>query len=70
MQTVIIRLDRSIRTNDDVTSDIAENQVPVLTPREARQGVISGRVLLVLTVSLMLAVTAGAILVVVHMFAI
>jgi hypothetical protein len=40
----------------------------VLTPQEARQGVISGHVLLVLTVSLMLAVTAGAILAAVRIF--
>ena len=36
-------------------------QAPVLTPVEARQGIISGRVRLVLVVSLMLAVIAGAI---------
>jgi len=40
----------------------------VLTPQEVRQGVISGRVLLVLTTSLMLAVTAGVILAVVHVY--
>jgi hypothetical protein len=40
----------------------------VLTPQEVRQGVISGRVLLVLTTSLMLAVTAGVILATVHVF--
>ena len=37
----------------------------ILTPEEARQGVISGRVSLVLTVSLTLAVIAGAIVYVV-----
>jgi hypothetical protein len=40
----------------------------VLTPQEARQGEISGRVLLVLTLSLMPAVTAGVILAVAHIF--
>jgi hypothetical protein len=33
----------------------------ILTPEEARQGVVSGRVSLILVVSLMLAVIAGAI---------
>jgi len=41
-----------------------------LTPQEARQGVISGRVLLVLIFSLMLAVAAGAILATVHILAV
>ena len=35
---------------------------PVLTPEESRQGVISGRVLLILTTSLVLAVIAFVIL--------
>ena len=37
------------------------HHAPVLTPEEARQGVISGRVRLVLVVSLMLSAIAGAI---------
>jgi hypothetical protein len=37
------------------------NHAPILTPVEARQGVISGRVTLILAVSLMLAVISGAI---------
>jgi hypothetical protein len=41
--------------------DVASH-TPVLTPEEARQGVISGRVRLVLLVSLMLAVVAAAIM--------
>jgi hypothetical protein len=36
-------------------------QAPILTPEEARQGVVSGRVSLILLVSLMLSVIAGAI---------
>ena len=36
------------------------NRVPILTPVEARQGLISGRVVLILVISLMLAVIAGA----------
>jgi hypothetical protein len=39
----------------------AGNHAPILTPVEARQGVISGRVRLILVVSLMLAVISGAI---------
>jgi hypothetical protein len=38
------------------------NHAPVLTPEEARQGVISGRVRLVLAGSLILAALAGLIL--------
>jgi hypothetical protein len=41
------------------------NHASILTPVEARQGVISGRVRLVLTISLMLSVIAGAIVYVV-----
>jgi hypothetical protein len=41
------------------------NHASILTPEEARQGVISGRVRLVLMVSLMLSVIAGAIVYVV-----
>ena len=37
-----------------------ENQATILTPVEARQGLISGRVVLILVISLMLAVIAGA----------
>ena len=36
------------------------NRAAVLTPVEARQGLISGRVVLILVISLMLAVIAGA----------
>lgn len=36
------------------------HQTPILTPEEARQGVISGHVVMILVVSLMLAVIAGA----------
>jgi hypothetical protein len=36
------------------------HQTPMLTPEEARQGVISGHVVMILVVSLMLAVIAGA----------
>ncbi len=36
------------------------NRTPILTPVEARQGLISGRVVLILVISLMLAVIAGA----------
>jgi hypothetical protein len=68
MQTVIIRSDRFNRTYRDNNGDEPASRIPILTPREARQGVISGRVLLVLTVSLMLAVAAGVILAAVHMF--
>ena len=39
----------------------AANHAPILTPEEARQGDVSGRVRLALTVSLTLTVTAGAI---------
>jgi hypothetical protein len=40
----------------------AETKGPVLTPEESRQGVISGRVLLILTTSLLLAGIAFVIL--------
>jgi len=36
------------------------NRAAILTPVEARQGLISGRVVLILVISLMLAVIAGA----------
>jgi hypothetical protein len=39
----------------------AGNHAPILTPVEARQGVISGRVRMILAVSLTLAVISGAI---------
>jgi hypothetical protein len=38
------------------------NHAPILTPVEARQGVVSGRISMVLAVSLMLAIVAGAII--------
>ena len=37
------------------------NHAPILTPEEARQGAVSGRIRLALTVSLTLTVTTGAI---------
>jgi hypothetical protein len=37
-------------------------EAPVLTPEESRQGVVSGRVLTILKVSLLLAAIAAAIL--------
>jgi hypothetical protein len=42
--------------------EIRDTPPPSLTPEEARQGVISGRVFLILTVSLMLAMVAFLIL--------
>jgi hypothetical protein len=39
----------------------AANHAPILTPEEARQGAVSLRIRLALTVSLTLAVTTGAI---------
>ena len=39
----------------------AANHAPILTPEQARQGEISGRLRLALTVSLTLTVTTGAI---------
>ena len=41
---------------------IAEPKAPILTPVESRQGVISGRVLLILTTSLLLAGIAFVVL--------
>jgi len=41
---------------------VAETEGPVLTPVESRQGVVSGRVLLILTTSLLLARIAFVIL--------
>ena len=46
--------------------DDGAHRAPVLTPVEARQGLISGRVVLILIVSLTLAVIAGAIIYGVH----
>ena len=67
MQAIISRSYRYIRP-EDYAGYAVERPLTVLTPQDARQGVISGRVLTVLTVSLMLAVTAGAILAAVHFF--
>jgi hypothetical protein len=39
-----------------------ENRAPLLSPEEARQGVVSGRVVTILVSSLMLALVAAAIL--------
>jgi hypothetical protein len=44
------------------TDDYRNEQHPILNPREARQGVISGRILLILAASLGLAVVAGGVL--------
>ena len=44
------------------TDDYANQQHPILNPREARQGVISGNVLLILASSLGLAAVAGGVL--------
>lgn len=50
------------RRRVDVPSDLSPEQPhPVLSPEEARQGVTSGRVTLVLVVSLMLALLVMAI---------
>jgi hypothetical protein len=63
MQTVLIRIEPF--RSQPIDAGVA------LTSQEARQGVISGRVLLVLIFSLMLlAVAAGAILAAVHIFAV
>ena len=48
--------------NSEACGHDVATQTPVLTPEEARQGVISGRVRLVLLVSLMLCAVAFAIL--------
>ena len=40
------------------TDYVPPSDTPVLTPEESRQGVISGRVLLILTTSLLLAAAA------------
>ena len=63
MQTVIIRSYRFVRNADDRS---ATGEAAVLTPQEARQGVISGRVMLVLMGSLSLAVLAGAAMIALH----
>jgi hypothetical protein len=44
------------------TDDYRNEQHPILNPRQARQGLISGRILLVLLASLSLAVVAGGVL--------
>jgi hypothetical protein len=67
MQTRIIGIISLHPYVHDASHEVGRGGV-VLTPQEVRQGVISGRVLLVLTTSLMLAVTAGVILAVVHVF--
>jgi hypothetical protein len=64
MQAVIIRSYRFVRNYDDDVHYSVERSSPELTPTEARQGVISGRVLLVLSASLGLAAIAGVILLV------
>ena len=65
MQTAFIRF-VSFRSHMRDAGHVLGPGGVVLTPQEARQGVISGRVLLVLIVSLMLAVLAGAIMAAVH----
>ena len=66
MQRVIIRSYRFIRNDDDTSA--AADQGPVLTPQEARQGVISGRVMLVLIGSLSLAILAGVMMIALHVY--
>jgi hypothetical protein len=44
------------------TDDYRSEQHPILNPRQARQGVISGRILLILLGSLGLAAVAGGVL--------
>jgi hypothetical protein len=68
MQMLLIKTYRFIRTLDRNGWKGAGSGAPVLSPDEARQGVITGRVAAVLTVSLALAVFAGAMLVALHMF--
>jgi len=63
MQTVVIRSYRFIRNADNSAT---AGQAAVLTPQEARQGVISGRVMLVLIGSLSLAILAGATMIALH----
>lgn len=70
MQAVIIRSYRFVRTYDSDVNTSVERRIPELTPTEARQGVISGRVLLVLSASLGLAAMTGAILAAMRVFAI
>ena len=62
MEIVVIRSYRFVRSYDSDTNTCVERRAPMLSPTEARQGVISGRVLLVLSASLGLAAMAGAIL--------
>ncbi|HEX3487661.1 MAG TPA: hypothetical protein VHT51_21580 [Micropepsaceae bacterium] len=53
------------RSLDQERQDSA-NQGPVLTPEEARQGVVSGRIRMLLAVSLTLVIVAFAIIYAVH----
>jgi hypothetical protein len=64
METLFVRTYRVIPDLDDPHE--METHAPVLTGEEARQGVISGRIVSVLMASLALAVVAGAILVGYH----
>ena len=50
------------RMRGDDYRPLHTNEAPVLNPVESRQGVISGRVLTILTTSLLLAAIAAAIL--------
>lgn len=50
------------RSLDDTVRHETANHAPILTPVEARQGVVSGRVRLVLAVSLTMIVVAFAII--------
>lgn len=68
MQMLLIRTYRFARDFEGDGWQMAGSHVPVLSPEEARQGVISGRVAAVLTASLALATLAGATLAAIHMF--
>ena len=64
MQILLVRTHWVTDDYDGKSMDDAERSTaPTLTPVEARQGVISGRVVSVLIASLALAVAAGAVLV-------
>jgi hypothetical protein len=62
MQIVLIRSYRFARGFDDDDLRETDMRIPVLSAEEARQGIVSGRVVTVLAASLALAVTAGALL--------
>ena len=68
MQTLLIKTYRSFYPNDGEPGRETTAHTTELTPVEARQGVISGRVATVLIGSLILAAFSGALLAAVHMF--